>query len=103
MATLATDPHPSFVDNFQAEIDRLGCPAAVHPATGYLPDGTIELWDDEGSFITLLAISVSPETAVLAFGLYQLGLRTGRRAGEEHAMARLRQLIGVPSATQVRT
>lgn len=79
MPSLAPDPVLSYIDNFQSEIDRLGCPAIVHPARGVLPADTTELWDDDGRFITLLPMSVSPETAVFGFGLYQLGLRTGCR------------------------
>lgn len=70
MASLAPDPALSYIDNFQSEIDRLGCPAIVHPARGGLPADTMELWDAEGRFITLLPMLVIPEMAVLGFGLY---------------------------------
>jgi hypothetical protein len=78
MDIVASDPELSFIDNFQAKIDRLGCPAIVQRASGALPADTIELFDGDGRFITLLPTSVSPDTAVLGFGLYQLGLRAGQ-------------------------
>ena len=85
MASIAADPALSFIDNFQAEMDRLGCSAIVQPPSGVLPADTIELCDGDGRFITLLPRSISPETAVLGFGLYQLGLRTARHLVEERA------------------
>ena len=102
MATRARDASLSFIDDFQSEIDRLGCMAVVRPAGRGMPADTIELFDEDGGFISLLPSTVTPETAVLAFGLYQLGMRTGRRLGEDDAWSRLRQMIGVSSPADPR-
>jgi len=97
MAAPAPDPGLSFIDNFQAEIDRLGCSAIVEPAGKGMPSATMALLDGDGVFITLMPMSVTPETAVFAFGLHQLGLRTGRRLGEECTREKLRTMMRAPT------
>lgn len=87
-----------FVATFNADLAELGSLARVTLSDqGQHPD-TLELRSGDGELLDLIPADTDPVMAAIACRLYDEGYNAGRRAGENHAWASLRSLIGAAPA-----
>ncbi|WP_454798418.1 hypothetical protein [Novosphingobium lindaniclasticum] len=101
--SLPTDIAMLFVATYNADLAELGSLARVTlPDPDKHPD-TLELRRGDGELLDLIPADTEPVMAAIACRLYDEGYNEGRRAGENHAWASLRSLIGAaPSQTPKR-
>ena len=101
-----TDPliDEASIAQFNRVLAKRGCKAHVAlfdlasaPCEGRCPQ-ILALIDDEGGFITEVPLTASCEMVALAYALCGRGFSRGVEAGEDAAWAKLRFLIGAPSA-----